>query len=133
MLNMRDNRGEFRSIALTKNLGNEWIEHHTSYKDLRDPVCMASIIKAQVNVKGQKKNILFFSNANSSTARMNTTVKASLDLGETWLPANQLLVDERRTYGYSALTRIDEKTIGLLYEGIRDLYFIRIPVNEIVR
>ena len=105
MLNMRDNRGEFRSVALTKNLGNDWIEHHTSYKDLRDPVCMASIIKAQVNVKGQKKNILFFSNANSSTARMNMTIKASLDLGETWPAKNHLLLDERTGYGYSAMVK----------------------------
>lgn len=61
------------------------------------------------------------------------TVKASLDLGETWLPANQLLIDDRRSYGYSALTKVDDNTIGLVYEGIRDLYFIRIPVNEIIR
>jgi sialidase-1 len=133
MLNMRDNRGGFRSIATTNSLGKEWLEHHTSYKALRDPVCMASFIKAEVNLKGEKKNILFFSNANSPTARIDITIKASLDLGESWVPSNQLLIDERRTFGYSALTKIDNNTIGLLYEGIRDLYFIRIPVNEIIK
>jgi sialidase-1 len=133
MLNMRDNRGGFRSIATTNNVGKEWLEHHTSYKALQDPVCMASFIKAEVRLKGQKKNILFFSNANSPTARINITIKSSLDFGENWLPSNQLLIDERRTFGYSALTKIDDNTIGLLYEGIRDLYFIRIPVNEIIR
>jgi sialidase-1 len=130
---MRDNRGGFRSIATTNNLGKEWLEHHSSYKALRDPVCMASFIKAGVNLKGEKKNILFFSNANSPIARIDITIKASLDLGESWLPSNQLLIDERRTFGYSALTKIDDNTIGLLYEGIRELYFIRIPVNEIIR
>ena len=133
MLNMRDNRGGFRSIATTKALGQDWTEHKTSYQALQDPVCMASFIKATVNVKGQNKPVLFFSNANSPTARLDITVKGSLDLGETWLPANQLLVDQRRTYGYSALTKIDDNTIGLFYEGIRDLYFVRIPVNEIIR
>ena len=65
--------------------------------------------------------------------RMNTTIKASLDLGETWLPANELLLDARLTYGYSSLTKIDNNTIGILYEGERDLYFLRIPVNDIIK
>ena len=133
MLNMRDNRGSYRTIATTADMGKTWTEHVTSYNALPDPVCMASIIKAKVNVKGQQKEVLFFSNVNSSTARMNMTIKASLDLGETWLPANQLLVDERRSYGYSVLTKIDDNTIGILYEGIRDLYFVRIPVKDIIK
>ena len=114
-------------------MGAEWFEHPTSYSALPDPVCMASFIKAEVNLKGVKKEILFFSNANSRTARLDMTVKASMDFGENWPATNHLLVDERRSYGYSALTKIDNNTIGLLYEGIRDLYFIRIPVNEIIK
>ncbi len=133
MLNMRDNRGSFRSVATTKDMGKSWIEHSTSYNALPDPVCMASIIKAKVNVKGQQKEVLFFSNVNSSTARMNMTIKASLDYGETWMPANQLLLDERRSFGYSVLTKIDDNTIGILYEGTRDLYFVRIPVKDIIK
>lgn len=132
MLNMRDNRGSFRSVATTKDFGKSWTEHATSYNALQDPVCMASIIKAKVNVKGQQKEVLFFSNVNSSTARINMTIRASLDLGETWLSANELLLDERRLFGYSALTKIDDNTIGLIYEGLRELYFLRIPVSDII-
>lgn len=133
MLSMRDNRGTYRSVATTTDLGKSWTEHVTSYNTLPDPVCMASFIKANVKVKGVKKEVLFFSNPASSTARLDMTVKASLDLGETWQPANQLLIDERRGYGYSALTKIDDNTIGLLYEGARDLYFVHIPVSEIIK
>lgn len=133
MLNMRDNRGSFRSVATTKDFGKSWTEHATSYNALPDPVCMASIIKAKVKVKGVMKDVLFFSNVNSSSTRMNMTIKASLDLGETWLPANQLLLDERRSFGYSALTKIDDNTIGIIYEGNRDLYFIRVPVSDIIK
>jgi sialidase-1 len=43
------------------------------------------------------------------------------------------LIDERLCYGYSALTRVDENTIGLLYEGSRDLYFVKVPVNEMLK
>ena len=133
MLNMRDNRGKFRSVATTKDMGATWLEHQTSYEALPDPVCMASLIKARVMVKGKMQDVLFFSNVATQTTRKNMTIKASLDLGETWLPAHELLLDERLTYGYSTLTKIDDQTLGLLYEGERDLYFIRVPVADIFK
>lgn len=133
MLNMRDNRGSYRSVAITTDMGKTWVEHQTSYKALIDPVCMASLIKTNVHAKGSNQDVLFFSNVASQTARINMTVKASLDLGETWPAANELLVDQRRCFGYSALTKIDNNTVGLLYEGSRDLYFVRIPVADIIK
>ncbi|MCJ8165693.1 exo-alpha-sialidase [Pontibacter sp. E15-1] len=132
MLNMRDNRGRFRSVATTTDLGQTWVEHHTSYSALPDPVCMGSFIKANVGTKGGEREVLFFSNPATFSGRYNITLKASTDLGETWQPANQLLVDERGAFGYSALTRIDDKTLGMLYEGVRELYFVRIPVQEVI-
>jgi len=133
MLNMRDNRGGFRSVATTTNLGATWVEHPTSFNSLIDPICMGSLIKAKVNVKGDLKDVLFFSNPNNASTRDNITIKASLDLGETWLPANQLLIDERLCYGYSCLTLIDENTIAIVYEGTKDLYFVKVPVNGIIK
>jgi len=133
MLNMRDNRGSFRSVATTTNMGMSWTEHATSYNALPDPVCMGSIIKANVKIKGVMKEVLFFSNPNTTNGRYDITIKASLDLGETWLPANQILIDERNCYGYSSLTQIDAETIGILYEGSRDLYFVKVPVASIIK
>ncbi|MDO8997190.1 sialidase family protein [Sediminibacterium sp.] len=133
MLNMRDNRGSYRSVATTTNLGTSWTEHSTSYNALQDPVCMGSLIKATVKVKGVLKEVLFFSNPNTTSGRYDITIKASLDLGQTWLPANQLLIDERNCYGYSSLTQIDAETIGILYEGTKDLYFVKVPVASIIK
>lgn len=133
MLNMRDNRGYYRSVATTTDLGQTWTEHHTSWSALPDPVCQAAIIKASVAVGNTEKDILFFSNVNSTGRRVDMTVKASLDLGESWPSEYTLLIDERASYGYSSLTQIDEHTIGLLYEGERALYFVRIPVGDIVK
>ena len=133
MLSMRDNRGSFRSIATTKDMGKNWTEHITSYHALKDPVCMASFIKANVRVHNAPADILFFGNPASSNAREDMTIKASMDLGESWPEAYSLLVDQRKGFGYSSLTRIDENTLGFLYEGVRDLYFVRIPVNEIIK
>lgn len=134
MLNMRDNRGKFRSVAITKDMGQTWTGHVTSYSALPDPVCMGSLIKANVNVKGRQKNVLFFSNLDVPNGpRRHLTIKASLNLGETWPAADKLFLDERKTYGYSALSKIDNQTLGLLYEGIRSLYFIRIPVKDVIK
>jgi len=133
MLNMRDNRGSFRSVATTTDLGKTWTEHHTSYNALQDPVCMASFIKANVLVKGRQKEVVFFGNNNTQFNRYNLTIKASLDLGESWNRKNELLIDDRKFYGYSSITKIDDKTIGFFYEGLKDLYFVRIPVSEIVK
>jgi len=133
MLNMRDNRGSFRSVATTDDLGKSWTEHTTSYSALPDPVCMASLIKARVNVSGAARDMLFFSNVATTSGRYNMTVKASPDLGQTWPASNHLLIDQRNCYGYSSLSRVDENTVGLLYEGEKDLYFVRIPVREIVK
>jgi sialidase-1 len=133
MLNMRDNRGRFRSVATTTDLGKTWIEHPTSYEALIDPVCMASFIKAAVPLKGKSAEVLFFSNVADQGLRQNMTLKASLDLGETWPAKQQLLLDSRRTYGYSALTKVDDRTIGILYEGERDLYYLRVPIEDIIR
>lgn len=130
---MRDNRGSFRSVATTNNMGKTWTEHSTSYNALVDPVSMGSLIKANVNINGVMKVILFFSNPATTSGRYNMTIKASLDLGQTWLPVNQLLIDERIGYGYSCLTKIDDNTIGILYEGTKDLYFVKVPVSEVVK
>jgi sialidase-1 len=133
MLNMRDNRGSFRSIATTANLGKSWVEHPTSFNALPDPVCMGSLIKAKVKVKGKLQEVLFFSNPHNPYSRNNIGMKASLDLGQTWLPENKTMIDQRSSYGYSSLTKIDDHTIGILYEGIKDLYFVAVPVNEIIK
>ena len=133
MLNMRDNRGGFRSIATTTDMGQTWMEHNSSFNALADPVCMGSLINSMAIVKGQKKQTLFFSNPNTSSGRYNITIRASLDNGESWSAENQFLLDERTCYGYSCLTRLDDKNIGILYEGVKDLYFVKIPVNKIIK
>jgi sialidase-1 len=61
------------------------------------------------------------------------TITASPDLGNTWPVNHRLLIDERNFYGYSVLVRIDENTLGLLYEGAGDLYFVRVPIREIIK
>lgn len=132
MLNMRDNRGAFRSVATTINLGQSWTEHPSSYNTLIDPVCMASIITQNIMYKNNKKEVLFFSNPNTISGRYNMSIRASLDKGNTWPDRYRLLIDERIGFGYSSLTRIDNQTIGILYEGVKSLLFVPVPIQEIL-
>ncbi len=126
MINMRDNRGGSRSIAVTSDYGKTWTEHPTSRKALIEPICMASLINV-------KEGVLAFSNPNTTKGRYNMTVKISTDDGNTWLPENQLLINEYGSYGYSCMTMINENTIGILYEGAGALYFEKIPLEEIMK
>lgn len=135
MLNMRDNRGRenpqggFRSVAISQDMGKTWIEHPSSGKALPEPVCMGSLIKTSY----RGKDILLFSNpAVSKGPRRNMTLKISLDEGETWPEEFHLLLNEDHSFGYSCLTMIDEETVGILYEGQKELFFQRIRLNEIL-
>ena len=134
MLNMRDNRGGSRAVYTTTDFGQTWKEHESSRTALIEPVCMASIIsvKAKDNVLG--KDLLIFSNPNSTSARKDMTIKISMDGGKTWSADHQLLLDEDYNWGYSCLTMIDKETIGILYESsVAHMTFQSIKLKDIVK
>ena len=117
MLNMRDNRGGSRAVMTTTDMGKTWEEHESSRSALQEPVCMASLISVNAKENVLKKDILLFSNPNTTEGRHHITIKASLDGGKTWPDEYQLLLDAEWGWGYSCLTMIDKETIGILYEG----------------
>ena len=134
MLNMRDNRGGSRAVYTTTDFGQTWKEHESSRTALIEPVCMASLIsvKAKDNVLG--KDLLIFSNPNSTSARKDMTIKISMDGGKTWSADHQLLLDEDYNWGYSCLTMIDKGTIGILYESsVAHMTFQSIKLKDIVK
>ena len=134
MLNMRDNRGGSRAIAITKDLGETWTEHPSSRQALQEPVCMASLIHVDAKDNILNKDILLFSNPNTTKGRNHITIKASLDKGFTWLPEHQLMLDEAEGWGYSCLTMIDKETIGILYESsVAHITFQAIKLTDIIK
>ncbi|HSO89087.1 MAG TPA: exo-alpha-sialidase [Draconibacterium sp.] len=139
MLNMRDDRnrtdkGETngRAVAVTTDSGKTWTEHASSNSALQEPNCMASIISADLEINGKTQQVLFFSNPDSKTERSHMTIKASVDGGLTWPKEYQVLLNSEIGYGYSCMTMVDSKTIGILYEGVKELYFQKIPVAEVL-
>ncbi len=133
MLNMRDNRGGSRAVSITRNMGKTWEEHPSSRSALREPICMASLIKVDASCNSTGKDILLFSNPDSEKERHNMTIKVSFDGGLTWPKENQVLLDEGYGWGYSCLSMIDRETVGILYEGSgSQLCFQAILLNDLV-
>ena len=133
MLNMRDNRGGSRAVAITKDLGKTWSEHPSSRSALLEPICMASLIKvdAKDNITGKK--LLLFSNPNTTNGRHHITIKASLDGGFTWPAEYQVLLDEAEGWGYSCLSMIDGETVGIFYESsVAHMTFQAIKLTDLI-
>ncbi|MEZ4904423.1 MAG: sialidase family protein [Spirosomataceae bacterium] len=89
MLNMRanKNRGNLaadngREVAVTQDLGMNWIKHPSSNGGLPEPTCMASIHRHDFTNNNTKQSILLFSNPNSKTDRDYLTLKVSKDDGK---------------------------------------------------
>ena len=134
MLNMRDNRGGSRAVAVTKDLGKTWTEHPSSRSALQEPVCMASLIKvdAEDNITGKK--LLLFSNPNTTKGRNHITIKASLDGGLTWPAEHQALLDEAEGWGYTCLSMIDKETVGIFYESsVAHMTFQAIKLTDLIK
>ena len=134
MLNMRDNRGGSRAVAVTKDLGKTWTEHPSSRSALQEPVCMASLIKvdAEDNITGKK--LLLFSNPNTTKGRNHITIKASLDGGLTWPAEHQVLLDEAEGWGYTCLSMIDKETVGIFYESsVAHMTFQAVKLTDLIK
>ena len=134
MLNMRDNRGGSRAVAVTKDLGKTWTEHSSSRSALQEPVCMASLIKvdAEDNITGKK--LLLFSNPNTTKGRNHITIKASLDGGLTWPAEHQVLLDEAEGWGYTCLSMIDKETVGIFYESsVAHMTFQAVKLTDLIK
>lgn len=139
MLNMRDdaNRSDKgptngRAVAVTSDMGKTWTKHPSSNSALPEPNCMASIISADLLIHGKMQRVLFFSNPDSKTERNHMTIKASLDGGLTWPKDYQVELNAQGGYGYSCMSMVDDHTIGIVYEGVKDLYFQKVRVSDIL-
>lgn len=129
LLNCRDNRGGSRTVMVTRDLGRTWSPHATDRKSLPEPVCMASLLRWDHPRLGR---IFAFSNPASTKGRNSMTLKFSRDDCATWPDASHTLYDVRNCAGYSCLAPATEDTVGVLYEGPCELYFLRIPLPETI-
>lgn len=128
MINCRDNRGGSRTVAVSHDLGASWTLHPTDRRALPESVCMASLLRWDLPRVGPR---LFFSNPATTRGRHSMTVKVSADEGISWPEADHVLYDSRNGFGYSCQAPADDRHLGVLYEGLGELYFLRLPLEEL--
>ena len=119
MMNIRNQQGNVkeRIIAISSNGGSTW---DTTYYDanLPDPVCQGSILSFK-NKNG--KTILAVCNDADTSKRDSLTLRLSKDDGKSWY-MNITIAKSPNGYkgdsfsAYSDIARIDDKTIGILFE-----------------
>ena len=134
LLNARTARPtKFRSVWVTNDLGRTWQPHKTHRKSLIEPNCNGSLLRFDYQAGGKSKHVLLFANPHSQTGRDHHSIQVSFDDGNTWPREYRLLLDEGRGNGYPSMTRIDERHIGIVYEGSQaHLVFEKISLDELL-
>ncbi len=101
----------------------------TTTYPVADPTCQGSIIRLSTSANSDKNRLVHASCNSNSSSRVAMTVRTSYNEGVTW-SASRLVYSG--VSGYSALTRLANGDIGLLYE--KDNYaaidFVRITIAD---
>jgi len=134
LLNMRNQHERYRAVFVTRDLGRTWEAHETNRKTLIEPNCNGSLLRVDYTEAGKKQHVLLFANPHSQRARTHQTIQLSFDDGSMWPTSHHMLLDEGRGAGYPSLTRIDDRHIGIVYEGSQaQLVFEKISLKELLK
>lgn len=134
MLNMRNDHERFRAVFVTKDLGQTWQPHSTNRNTLIEPNCNASLLRVDYEAAGEKKHVLVFANPHTQQGRTHHTIQVSFDDGQTWPQSHHRLLDEGRGAGYPSLTRVDDRHVGIVYEGSQShLVFEKFSLDELLK
>ena len=135
MLNMRnDKKDPYRAVYVTRDLGRTWEPHPTDRKALVEPNCNGSLYRLDYREGGESKTLLLFANPNATDGRHHHTLKLSFDQGMTWPEEYQILLDEGRGRGYPSISRVDDRHVGIVYEGSQaDLVFEKLSLKELLK
>jgi len=114
LLNMRSYRARenVRQIAVSGDGGLTWTDQRSD-RALIEPICQASII-GYANEGPSENGLLLFANPASKTDRVNMTLRASLDGGDTW--RSQIALHAGPS-AYSDLALAPDGRILCLYES----------------
>ena len=114
MLNMRsyDKSVKFRQVAVSDDGGLTWTDQHSD-TTLIEPICQGAIHR-YCWADGGKPGVILFSNPASQSSRVNLTVRASFDDGQTWPAARAL---HGGPSAYSDLAVLANCQIACLFEA----------------
>ncbi|MFT5465074.1 MAG: sialidase-1 [Verrucomicrobiales bacterium] len=117
---------KFRTVMVTRDLGQTWTPHPTNRNTLIEPTCNGSLFRFG--------DVLLFANPHSQKGRTHHSIQVSFDDGATWPAEHRLLLDEGRGAGYPSLSRIDNEHVGIVYEGSgSQIVFEKIAIGELIK
>ncbi len=120
MLNMRNaaRASRYRQVAYSADGGETWTDQRSD-PHLPEPICQASIRRYSWPGPG-RRSVILFSNPANETNRVNLTVRASYDEGQTW--AGRRLLHGGPS-AYSDLAVLPGGKVACLFEcGEKDPY-----------
>ncbi|AQT67197.1 Sialidase precursor [Anaerohalosphaera lusitana] len=114
MLNMRnyDRSKKYRQVAFSDDGGRSWRGQQFD-DELIEPICQAAIERYDGD-GNRSESVILFSNPASRSRRVNMTVRASYDWGETW---NRKRVLHSGPSAYSDLAVLGNGDIACFYEA----------------
>jgi hypothetical protein len=135
LASMRDNSFAttgVRTFNRSADGGLTWGSIYTSTPGqaaLPDPECQGSILRL-TTTNDSNRSRMVFANAAHATSRANMTLRLSYDEGQTW-PASAVI--HSGFAAYSALTKLANADIGLLYEraNYTRIDFLRRSVQQL--
>jgi sialidase-1 len=115
-----------RYVHTSDDEGESWTTRRAP--KLIDPGANASFIRYTSTKAGAEKNRLLFSNAKSTEARENLTVRLSYDEGKTWTQGKTIYPGPA---AYSSLTVLENGDVGVLFEkdGYTENTFVRFSLD----
>ena len=135
MLNCRTaGPAKFRTVAVTRDLGRTWTPHATNRKGIIEPHCNGSLYRFDYRQDGKARSVLLFANPHSQQTRTHHSIQVSFDEGKTWPKEHRMLLDEGRGAGYPSLSRVDDRHVGIVYEGSGShLVFEKVSIDELLK
>jgi len=114
-LNTRNYDGTFHRAEAVSDDGGVTFGPAGVSADLNEPRCEGSLLRYSSVDDGDDRDRILFSNPdNQPLVRRTMTVRSSFDEAATWTDGKMI---HRGPSAYSDLVKLDDGTIGLLYEG----------------
>ncbi len=111
-----------RAVAYSSDGGETFDARFVPDPQFSTPVVQNSGVRFHAVDEGDTQNVLVYSRPGNPTARQDMTISLSYDEGATWVDDT---VIERGSSAYSDLVKINDTTVGVLYEidGSTDFVF----------
>lgn len=113
LISIRNPDQGFRRYAVSKDRGRTWSDV-AEWRDLPDPACNGDLLRYSLRSEGASRDRLLHSIPADTARRRNVSVALSYDEGRTWPVRKSIWPDDS---SYSALTRLADGSIGILWEA----------------